>query len=151
AGALETLPSLGAFAAADWAARLEQLAARNADLANSVDGYKAAAEDRRTRAEDVLSGTATPPSAELAPLVSPAADLAGFAKNLRADAEARAKAGEDVERAKLKTEAAELIDRKLLAANAASLKSRRDLLKQVAAYDAALKEVQTTAITAAAN
>lgn len=147
--ALEALPALAMLDGGDWATRIEQLVARDAALADQAKAFKAAASAHRSHAQAVLTGAT--PAGELPPLASPAADLAGLAHKLASDAEARAMAGDDTVRAQLQAELAELTDRKLLAGHAAQLNARRDLLREDAGYQATLKEVQTKAITEAAN
>lgn len=147
--ALEALPPLAIMGGGDWATRIEQLAARDAPLADLVKAFRTAASARRKNAAALLAGAA--PAGDLPPLIVVAADLVARAEKFASDAEARAKAGDDTMRAELQAELAELADRKLLAGHVAELKVRRDLLREDAAYQAALKEVQTKGITQAAN
>ncbi|MGA0602961.1 AAA family ATPase [Caulobacter sp. KR2-114] len=147
--ALEDLPPLALLDGGEWSARIEQLAARDAVLSDRAKVFRDSALARRERAETILSGVDA--SAELAPLADPSPDLAGAAAKLRTEAEARAAAGDDGVRTKMLAELGELADRKLLAGVVGRLKVRRDLLREDAAYQVALKEVQTKAITEAAN
>lgn len=147
--ALESLPPLALLDGGEWSARIEQLTARDAVLSDRAKVFRDSALARRKRAETILSGVGA--SAELAPLADPSPDLAGAAAKLRTEAEARAAAGDDGVRAMTLAELGELADRKRLAGVVDRLKVRRNLLREEAAYQVALKEVQTEAITKAAN
>lgn len=147
--ALESLPPLAVLGGADWSARSKQLTARDAELAAQAAVFKEAAVARLSDASVILSGGG--PIGELPAFISPGVGLASIALKLANDADAQAKAGEDAVRIQLQAELAELIDRKHLASHIVQLKTRRDLLVEDAAYQAALKEVQTKAITEVAN
>lgn len=147
---IEKLPRIEHMDGVDWAKRVEQLAVRDSALADQVRAFRTVANARRKQALELLSVEAVEREGT-EPIVSPSTNLTSLAKTLAADAEARARAGDDDVRAQMESEHSELVDQKILSENVSNLKARRDLLKQDTAYQDAIKEVQTEAITKAAN
>lgn len=152
AAMLEAIPELDCFAAADWAARLDQISKRDSALGEALTGFKTGVESRLTLLTGLLEGDKkaeeSPPPAALA---SPVAELGKLTEALAKEVDVAKAAQDDKARAKLLEERAELEDRKVLSLNAATLKARRDLLKQDGLFAAALAEVATAAITKRAN
>ena len=149
---IDAIPELGSFATADWSARLKQITERNKELSDALATFKSAVEERRGLIQGLLEGDKkSEASPAPAAFKSPSNAVMVLADAITKEANAAEAAHNDAERTKLVAEHAELEDRKVLSLNAATLKTRRDLLKEDGLYAAALSEVATTGITKRAN
>lgn len=142
------LPALTKLGADDFPQRLDQIKSRDAGLADTLAAYAKAASERLADAAACLDGTERK---AVSPLISPASQLQTLTVKLTADKEALVAAEEVEGRDRLVAEKAELEDRKSLAANAAKLKTLRDLKVLDAAYGKAISSVNTSGITRRAN
>jgi energy-coupling factor transporter ATP-binding protein EcfA2 len=148
AAARSMLPPLAKLVADDFPERLEQVRSRDAELANALSAFQKAAIARIEDAAVRLDGSERKAVSEL---VSPVTGLRALTVKLTADKEALAAAEDAAGRDRLAAEKAELDDLKILAANKAKLKIRRDLMALDAAYKTAMASVATTGITRHAN
>ena len=149
---IDATPKLGSFAEADWDARLNQITERDKVLGEALATFKSAIGERRELIQRLLEGDKEAEVSSAPAEPEPLSDeLAALAEAIAKEADAAKAAHDDFKRAKLVAEHAELEDRKVLSLNAATLKKRRDLLKEDELYAAALTEVATTGITKRAN
>lgn len=146
--AMETLPALAVFESEDFADRLEQIRKRDEQLATALEQIRDAALQRHEHAIASLNGISSPAPLKLDPLN---VGINALVEKLNGELEALFKAQNAEEREALNAEKAELEDRKILAANREKLITRRSLMIANAAFDKALEEVQTRAITQKAN
>lgn len=142
------LPTLTQWMADDFSERVEQVRARDAELANKLSGFRLALVARSADAQARLDGE---DSVDVPEFATPLAEISALAERLSEEKEALATASDADKREQLVAEKAELEDRKLLHANKAMIVTRRDLMVTDATYDKALAIVATTGITRRAN
>lgn len=147
--ALKRAPELGRLGVPDWAARLDQVAKRDADLAASITSFRAAIVARRQAFADTLEGQEAASVENLAE--APLEALGKLADALEAEQKNLANAADLGKRAELQKELAELEDRKLLSGERDRLVVLRDLLKEDSLYATALSETNTKGITQKAS
>jgi energy-coupling factor transporter ATP-binding protein EcfA2 len=146
--AMEEIPALAVFRSEDFADRLEQIRKRDEPLATILGKNRDAALLRREHAMASLQATASSEPPKFEP---PHDGLNSLIEKLTGELAALSKAQNADEREILNAEKAELEDRKILGTNRETLVTRRDLMIANAAFDKALEEVQTRAITQKAN
>ncbi|GAB5460209.1 MAG: AAA family ATPase [Hoeflea alexandrii] len=146
--ALEEVPPLPLFHSEDFADRLEQVRKRDEQLAKSLQQFRTTALQRRDHAVACLQGLQTSAPNELH---SPHQKTKDLIVKLRYEMQSLSKAQDTEERKTLAVEKAELEDRKVIAARRDALITRRNLIITNMAFDTALEEVQTRAITQKAN
>ncbi|MAY30715.1 MAG: hypothetical protein CL627_16195 [Aurantimonas sp.] len=146
--AKSALPTLAKLDADDFYKRLDQVRSRDAQLAGTLTTFQKAAKLRLEAAVAQLDGSAHKTVSEL---VSPVDALQALALKLTADKDALTAAEDAQGRVQLAEEKAALEDLKMLAANKAKLKTRRDLMLLDASYAKAITSVSTTGITKRAN
>lgn len=142
------LPALNHLMADDFSERVEQVRARDVELADRLSAFGLVLVARSADAQARLDGEA---SVDVPEFVAPLADISALADKLNEEKEALANASDADKREQLVAEKDELEDRRLLHANKAMLVTRRDLMVTDAAYDKALAFVATTSITKRAN
>ncbi|WP_260694431.1 AAA family ATPase [Rhizobium leguminosarum] len=146
--AMEEFPLLPYFHSEDFADRLEQVRKRDEQLAKSLQKVGTAALERRNHAIACLQGIDAGTPDELDVPHQTVKDLIG---KLSDEIQALSKAQNPEERETFTAEHAELEDRKAIAASRDTLIARRNLMIANAAFDKALEELQTRAITQKAN
>jgi len=146
--ALATLPALAHLLGDEITARIQQVRARDAALADALESFQASVAGRYANAKARLNGAEL---ANVTPLASPLAAVEALSTKLGDEKAALTQASLVEGRQKLEIEKAELEDRKILHANKAKLTTRRDLMVTDATYAKALTLVATTGITKRAN
>lgn len=146
--AMAEIPSLPSIHSEDFADRLEQVRKRDEELANALRRVGTVALQRRMHAVACLQGIDAGGLDELDVPHQTITDLIGKLSN---EMQALSKAQDAEERKTFTTEKAELEDRKVIAASRDTLIARRNLMIANAAFDKALEELQTRAITLKAN
>lgn len=146
--AMAEIPSLPLLHSEDFADRLEQVRQRDAQLAKSLQQVATVALQRRNHAVACLQGI---DAERLDDLDVPHQTIKDLILKLSNEMQALFKAQDTEKRKAFTAEQAELEDRKVIAASRDTLIARRNLMSANVAFDKALEELQTRAITQKAN
>jgi energy-coupling factor transporter ATP-binding protein EcfA2 len=144
------LRALDTSSPADVVVRIKQTEARFPALANSLTIINQSFIERHEIVLKVIAGDANITVLPDLPAL-PDSDITVAANRLNDEAGELESAIDAQQRASLEAERQELLDSRLLTQSLATLKKRRDLLKQDSLYQAAIDNTQTKGITQRAN